>query len=343
MAKDERALKERMETRKENFMLRVDTHTDMAGQGLSKITPLMTQATSALTVGYAAYEGVNMFFNAHWTIAVLVGLVAGIATEGIGFIAVDERDKAEAHNRRTADETQKIDMTKANAYVAGSFAITFLIVAAFESIPSVIRFWNADATLAEMLFRCGLLVFPFLSRLGANLFAFRSVRESVDTLADDQELRKLKLSLAKQELIAKSETRVENVRGKIKNHESRKSVTISPENAPLSDENQGVNSDEITPNLDAANAAKQRKIEMRKAAIVGLIHAYGPMSAPELSEKLMSDRGIKAGDDTVRNDCNQLVSEGQLVRDGKKWNISQPIMVEVPVIAEPYLNGHGKH
>ena len=146
----EQTLKERMETRKENFMLRVDTHTDMIGQGLSKITPLMTQATSALTVGYAAYEGVNMFFNAHWTIAVLVGLVAGIATEGIGFIAVDERNKAEAHNRRTTDESQKIDMAKANAYVAGSFAITFLIVAAFESIPSVIRFWYDDATLAEM-------------------------------------------------------------------------------------------------------------------------------------------------------------------------------------------------
>lgn len=208
---NEKTLKERMETRKENFMLRVDTHTDMIGQGLSKITPLMTQATSALTVGYAAYEGVNMFFNAHWAIAVLVGLVAGIATEGIGFIAVDERDKAEAHNRRTSDETQKIDMTKANAYVAGSFAITFLIVAAFESIPSVIRFWNDDATLAEMLFRCGLLVFPFLSRLGANLFAFRSVRESVDTLSDDQELRRLKLQLAKDELIAKSVAKIEKV------------------------------------------------------------------------------------------------------------------------------------
>lgn len=210
----ELALKERMETRKENFMLRVDTHTDMIGMGLSKITPLMTQATSALCVGYASYEGVNTYFDAHWSIAVLVGLVAGIATEGIGFIAVDERDKAEAHNRRTTDKAQHVSMAKGNAYVAGSFLITMAIVAAFESVPALIRYYDGSAILAEVLFRCGLLVFPFLSRLGANLFAFRAVRESVDTLSDDQELRRLKLSLAKQELIAKSAARVEKVGAK---------------------------------------------------------------------------------------------------------------------------------
>ena len=208
-------LKERMEARKENFMLRVGTHTDMIGEGLSKITPLMTQATSALCVGYASYEGVNMFFDAHWTIAVLVGLVAGVATEGIGFVAVDERDKAEAHNRRTSDPAQRIDMTKAHAYVYGSFVITLAIVAAFESVPAVIRFINGQASLAEVLFRCGLLVVPFASRLGANIFAFRSVRESVDTLADDQELRRLKLQLVKQELVAKSQAKIEKVSPKM--------------------------------------------------------------------------------------------------------------------------------
>lgn len=213
MANDNK-LRERMELRKENFLLRVNTHTDMVGQGLSKITPLMTQATSALCVGYASYEGVNTYFNAHWVVAVIVGLVAGVATEGIGFIAVDERDKAEAHNRRTNDESQHVSMAKGNAYVAGSFLITLAIVAAFESVPAVIRYYDGSAVLAEVLFRCGLLVFPFLSRLGANLFAFRAVRESVDTLSDDQELRKLKLDLAKQELVAKSVARIEKVSNK---------------------------------------------------------------------------------------------------------------------------------
>lgn len=230
-------LKERMETRKENFILRVDTHTDMIGQGLSKITPLMTQATSALCVGYASYEGVNTYFNAHWSVAVLVGLVAGIATEGIGFIAVDERDKAEAHNRRTSDPSQHVSMAKGNAYVAGSFVITMAIVAAFESVPALIRYYDDSATLAEVLFRCGLLVFPFLSRLGANLFAFRAVRESVDTLADDQELRRLKLSLAKQELIARSTARIEKVSTKTVsgNLETKQNMKTLPVSAPVTD------------------------------------------------------------------------------------------------------------
>jgi predicted transcriptional regulator len=232
-------LKERMDTRKENFMLRVDTHTDMIGGGLSKITPLMTQATSALCVGYSSYEGVNMYFNAHWIVAVLVGLVAGIATEGIGFIAVDERDKAEAHNRRTPDPTQQVSMAKGNAYVAGSFLITMAIVAAFESIPAIIRYGDGSATLAEVLFRCGLLVFPFLSRLGANLFAFRAVRESVDTLSDDQEIRRLKLTLAKQELIAKSTAKIEKVSIKqvSKPVETSAKVETMPVSSPATTEN----------------------------------------------------------------------------------------------------------
>jgi uncharacterized membrane protein len=223
----EQTLKERMETRKENFTLRVDTHTDMIGSGLSKITPLMTQATSALCVGYSSYEGVNMHFHAHWI----------IATEGIGFIAVDERDKAEAHNRRTTDPAQRVSMAKGNAYVAGSFLITMAIVAAFESIPAIIRYWDGSATLAEVLFRCGLLVFPFLSRLGANLFAFRAVRESVDTLSDDQELRRLKLSLAKQELIAKSTAKIEKVSTKqvSKPVETSAKVETMPVSPPVPD------------------------------------------------------------------------------------------------------------
>lgn len=312
---NEKTLKERMETRKENFMLRVDTHTDMIGQGLSKITPLMTQATSALTVGYAAYEGVNMFFNAHWTIAVLVGLVAGIATEGIGFIAVDERDKAEAHNRRTTDETQKIDMTKANAYVVGSFAITFLIVAAFESIPSVIRFWNADAPLAEMLFRCGLLVFPFLSRLGANLFAFRSVRESVDTLSDDQELRRLKLQLAKDELIAKSVAKIEKV--------SVKSTVKLPEKSTPSTSGEPVKFDSVdsAKNENFTPKAPENftptKTDRRRQALLDLLaeldgQESSALNKSELSRRLDVSRPTLLADLTALQDAGKLTLNGHV-------------------------------
>lgn len=303
-------LKERMETRKENFMLRVDTHTDMVGQGLSKITPLMTQATSALTVGYASYEGVNMFFNAHWIIAVLVGLVAGVATEGIGFIAVDERDKAEAHNRRTADESQHIDMAKSHAYVYGSFVITLAIVAAFESVPAVIRFLDNEASLAEVLFRCGLLVFPFLSRLGANIFAFRSVRESVDTLADDQELRRLKLSLAKQELIAKSQAKIEKV--------STKPTVKVVENFTPSTSGEPVKFDSV----DSENFTDQTtknftpsKVDLRRQALLDLLAELDGQESSVLNKSELSRR-LDVSRPTLLADLAALQDAGKLMLNG---------------------------
>lgn len=306
-------LKERMEARKENFMLRVDTHTDMVGQGLSKITPLMTQATSALTVGYASYEGVNMFFNAHFIIAVLVGLVAGVATEGIGFIAVDERDKAEAHNRRTNDEAQHIDMTKAHAYVYGSFIITVAIVAAFESIPAVIRFWNNEASLAEVLFRCGLLVFPFLSRLGANIFAFRSVRESVDTLADDQELRRLKLSLAKQELIAKSQAKIEKVtvKSSVKPTENFTPLT-SGEPVKFDSVDSGEN-ENFTPK--PTENFTPSKTDLRRQALLELLAKLDGQESSALNKSELSRR-LDVSRPTLLSDLTALQDSGKLTLNG---------------------------
>lgn len=201
-------LSERMALRKRNAGLYVGTHAAIIGQTLSDIAPVMTQAVSALTVGYATFEGVQHYFGTHWLLSIFVGLIAAIAVEAVGFVAVDERDKAEAHNRRTPDKTQHVDTTKAQIYVASSFVVTIALVATFESVPAVVRWWGNEAALGEMLFRVGLLVFPFLSRLGANLFAFRSVREGVDHSAADLELRDLELSLRKDEMRAKYAAKV---------------------------------------------------------------------------------------------------------------------------------------
>jgi len=278
-------LRERMEERKANFQLYVSTYTDMVGIGLSDITPYMTQSISALTVGYASYEGVSRFLGAAEWMAITIGLAAGLATEGIGFIAVRERDKAEAHNRRTLDLTQHVDMKKGNSYVTGSFVITMLIVAAFESVPSMFRYWNNEAVLAEVLFRCGLLVFPFLSRLGAQLSAYRFVRESVDTLSDDQELRRLKLRLAKDELIAKSAAKVEKVG-------ERKVSKIVETTAKV--ETMRVSSPENSKNIDSGNIQETfekeiiRFLKNNPGAKLEDIAAHADTTKGNVSKKLTS-------------------------------------------------------
>jgi len=301
-------LRERMDERKANFQLYVSTHTDMVGIGLSDITPYMTQAISALTVGYASYEGVSRFFGAAEWLAITIGLVAGLATEGIGFIAVRERDKAEAHNRRTADPAQHVDMSKGNAYVTGSFVITMLIVAAFESVPSLFRYWNNEAVLAEVLFRCGLLVFPFLSRLGAQLSAYRFVRESVDTLSDDQELRRLKLRLAKEELIAKSAAKVEKVTVKsfAKSTPSTSGETVKFNSA---------DSENFTPK--PAETFTPSKVDMRRENLLRMMEELDglgieALNKSELARKLDVSRPTLLGDIGALQDAGKLVLNGHI-------------------------------
>lgn len=350
------SLKERMSARKEGVLLRVDTHAEIAGESLGSITPLVAQATSAITVGYATFEGVSRYTHAHPYIAIAAGIISAVAIEGIGYIAVSERDKAQAHNRRTADPSKHIDTTRADNYVTQSFWAAMALVAGFETVPSVYRAFVGEGDAMGVLFGLCLLLFPVLSRLGAQLLAFRMVRESVDTTADDLELRRLKLQLEKEELLAKHEAKVDKIRGK----NSPTSGKISPNASPnfmanphefagfpdensVSNEKNGERSSEKFGELSAeGNAAKRRKIEERYNAICDLIGIYGTMSAPELKDKLLADRGIKASEDTIRDDCNTLVDAGRLVRDGRKWSTPQALVV-LPESVGFSTNGHGGH
>lgn len=349
------SLKERMDARKEGVLLRVDTHAEIAGESLGSVTPLVAQATSAITVGYATFEGVSRYTNAHPYIAIAAGIIAAVAIEGIGYIAVSERDKAQAHNRRMADATKHIDTTKAESYVTQSFWAAMALVAGFETVPSVYRAFVGEGDAMGVLFGLCLLLFPVLSRLGAQLLAFRMVREAVDTTADDLELRRLKLQLEKEELLAKHEAKVDKIRGKNSPNSGNASPNFSPNSqqnshqfAGFPDENSGEiknsheNSVEKFGELSAeGNEGKRRKVDERRNAICDMIGSYGPMSAPELKDKLMADHNIKASEDTIRDDCNALVYEGRLLRDGRKWSKPQAIAISMPV--EFSTNGHIKH
>lgn len=335
------ALKERMEERKSNFELVVKTHTDMIGIWLTSTAPSVSQAIAALTIGFAVFDGLTHFFGMAWYFALLAGMLAAWAIEGTGFTAVDERDQSTAHNRRTADSARHLNVQAAEGYVTGTFVITLLIVLVAEVAPAFWNLYKGTADVPEVLFRCSLLLFPFLSRLGAQLYAFRSVRLAADTSADDQELRVLQLELTKKEMIAASELRVKSQRKNARNYPTQQTVKHP--------ETEG-NNQEITPNIGylapgnspAALDGRQRKIAERHNAIVELIQAYGPQSAPELSTKLMSDRGIKASDQTVGDDCRHLVASGRLVMAGRKWDVSQAV-APVPEPVEFSTNGHGKH
>jgi len=297
-------LSERMALRKRNAGLYVGTHAAIIGQTLSDIAPVMTQAVSALTVGYATFEGVQHYFGTHWLLSIFVGLIAAIAVEAVGFVAVDERDKAEAHNRRTPDKTQHVDTTKAQIYVASSFVVTIALVATFESVPAVVRWWGNEAALGEMLFRVGLLVFPFLSRLGANLFAFRSVREGVDHSAADLELRDLELSLRKDEMRAK-------YAAKVAKYDVRKPLPVAGNSFP------SVATTETTGNHQAAQLSEtiQETIaETIEKTIVRFLKANPGARLEDIAAHAQTTKG------TVSKKVGPLVDAGVLdeVREGKR-------------------------
>lgn len=297
-------LSERMALRKRNAGLYVGTHAAIVGQTLSDIAPVMTQAVSALTVGYATFEGVQHYFGAHWVLSIFIGIIAAIAVEAVGFVAVDERDKAEAHNRRTPDETQHVDTTKAQIYVASSFVVTIALVATFESAPAVVRWWGNEASLGEMLFRVGLLVFPFLSRLGANLFAFRSVREGVDHSAGDLELRDLELTLRKDELRAKYAAKVAKYDAKA---ESVKPVVKSMTQPGVNSSGEGVN---FTPDFTPGKGVDRRVILRKILADEFDGKEAGILNKSELARRLDISRP------TLNSDLAALIESGELSMNG---------------------------
>lgn len=301
-------LSERMALRKRNAGLYVGTHAAIVGQTLSDIAPVMTQAVSALTVGYATFEGVQHYFGTHWILSIFIGIIAAIAVEAVGFVAVDERDKAEAHNRRTPDKTQHVDTTKAQIYVASSFVVTIALVATFESAPAVVRWWGNEASLGEMLFRVGLLVFPFLSRLGANLFAFRSVREGVDHSAADLELRDLELSLRKDEMRAKYAAKVAKYDAKA---ESVKPSVKSMTQPGVNSSGEGVNfTPDFTPDFTLGKGVDRRVILRKILADEFDGKETGFLNKSELARRLDISRP------TLNSDLAALIESGELSMNG---------------------------
>nr|AGC72353.1 hypothetical protein [uncultured bacterium A1Q1_fos_2004] len=96
-------------------------------------------------------------------------------------------------------------------------------------------------------------------------------------------------------------------------------------------------------NLPAANDVRRQLVEERRAAIVQLCESYGAMGAPDLVKRLRDDRGIIASTQTVRDDCNALVDDGQLVAVGRKWDAPRTISAALPTAPAPVLNGNGQH
>lgn len=92
----------------------------------------------------------------------------------------------------------------------------------------------------------------------------------------------------------------------------------------------------IQPTVDELNERRRELVDIRHDAIVQLCEAYGAMSAPELVERLQDDRDIEVSAQTVRDDCNTLVDNGRLVRDGRKWAV---MSATLPTMAAPVLNG----
>jgi hypothetical protein len=182
----EQTLQERMEARKANYLLRLDTHIDMFNQSLSRNAPVLSQMVSAATVGYAIYEGVAKWLNAPFWGAVAIGVIAAGAIETVGFMSVDERDRADAHNRQHANPALHLDTSKSHYYVDATFWITMAIVATIETLPAIVGAIMGTTGTGDLLFRMALLLFPLLSRLGANLYAHRSVRIAIEQrIADD--------------------------------------------------------------------------------------------------------------------------------------------------------------
>lgn len=303
--------------------------TNATGAIVTKATPLLAPLASGATVLFSVYDGVGRMIDGMignpYAASFAVGFVLASAIEGINFASQHARDRAE----RLKAKGQGVDYINAGSLVTQSFLLTLAVILFLESIPGVVAWWNGGLGTSDMAFRCGLLVLPFFSRIGARIF---SVSAILDAIEGSQETRRVKRQQAKREAVAfqlelaaiekKAQLEIAQMEataqrkidaklnGKRSDYRS-KTVQIGDLNGQSADLNDDLNAN-LNSNLQKVNASRKQEREDGKARMIEIYKANPDASLSEVGTAL---GGKSKG--TVSNWLQELKTEGKVSVNGQ--------------------------
>lgn len=269
--------------------------TRAAGMITTKVTPLLAPVASGLCVLFAFYDGGGKLLTGKvsnpYLISFLVGLVLLAVVEGINFSATFNRDRGDKLKAQYPDQ---LKFLKLNNLVTWCFILTLATVGMLETVPGVIAWYLGELSGGDLGFRIGLLILPFFSKAGANIFSASMILDSLEgtttarkqrRLQEKRELAELELEietkrqeaamrLAQQEAEAKQKLELDRMKVEAKLHNNRplsdrKSVQISDLNSTEQEPNTEPNTNPNRP-LDRVNASRKAQRELGKAKMLEL-------------------------------------------------------------------------
>jgi len=177
--------------------------TRSAGIIVTKITPLLAPVASGLCTLFAFYDGGGRMLTGKvsnpYFVSALVGLVLFVVVEGINFAATFTRDRGETLKSTHA---QQLEFLNLDRLVTWCFVLTLATVAMLETIPGLAAWYYGEIAGSDLGFRIGILILPFFSKMGANIFSVSMLLDALEGTSSARRQRRIqeKLDAAKLEI-----------------------------------------------------------------------------------------------------------------------------------------------
>lgn len=295
--------------------------TRSAGIIVTKITPLLAPVASGLCTLFAFYDGGGRMLTGKvsnpYTISFWAGMVLFIVVEGINFAATFTRDRGE---KLKGTHEHELSFLKLDSLVVWCFVLTLATVAMLETAPGLAAWYYGEITGSDLGFRIGILILPFFSKMGANIFSVSMLLDSLEgtsalrrqrRLQGKREEAELEIELDKKrkradmelkQLEAEFLQKLEIERSKAESKIIQKSV--KPDVAK--DVAGSVASDKDTPvQHDSATS--------RRNALLDMLQQFGDIGPSSFGEKLNVDRT------TIHRDFKAMEKDGLVHLNGNGW------------------------
>ena len=281
--------------------------THSAGMVTTKVTPLLSPVASGLCVLFAFYDGGGKLLTGKvdnpYLVSFLVGLVLLAVVEGINFSATFNRDRGEKLKAQYPDQ---LKFLRLNNLATWCFILTLATVGMLETLPGTVAWYYGEITSGDLGFRIGLLILPFFSKAGANIFSVSMILDSLEgtttarrqkRLQEKRELAELEIEietmrqqaaweLEQRKAEAAQRLELERLKVEAKLHNSRplsdrKSVQISDPNSA----EQEPNTEPHRP-LDRVNATRKAQRELGKTKMLEIYRGRPDASLRDVGDVL---------------------------------------------------------
>lgn len=321
--------------------------TRSAGMIVTKITPLLAPVASGLCILFAFYDGGGRMLTGKvekpYLVSFLAGLILFVVVEGINFAATFTRDRGEKLKGTHANELSFLNL---NGLVRWCFVLTVATVAMLETIPGATAWYYGEIAGSDLGFRVGILILPFFSKMGANIFSVSMLLDALEGTSTARRNRRLQDRREAAELEIEIDSKRKEAALKLAQHEAehkqkleierqKAEAKIAPKSTPKSvksDEPESVQSGVVNTNLLST--------EQRLNTLIDTLLNTGWLGVKPLADAL------KASRTTVYKDLDTLMARGLLhiVRDVDEKIVDVQVIqisMEIPHIDHAFVNGNG--